>query len=175
MKLATHWDASIARRALLVAALVGPTLVLVNQGAALLRGLPIDLGKAILTMLVPFFVAGLSGAMARSRAAVESAKREQQLSEDLRPVSAMVLEILRATEIVLTATRSVGTLASDPVAPGDEQFVVSNVYAAKLCAVAGEITIGSEQNVRLARDVLARLDGLVDVRVLKRLNRRKTS
>lgn len=172
MKLATPWDASIVRRALLVAALVGPTLVLVNQGSALLHGLPIDLGKALLTMLVPFFVASMSGAMARSRAAIESANREQRLSGDLQVVSSRVLEILEGTEMVLAVIRSID---SKPVVAGDKQFVASNVCVMKLCTTSREMaTIRAEQNIRLARDVLARLGDLVDVHALERLNGSET-
>lgn len=54
------WGYSISdgvpRRSLLVALLVGTILNLINQGDALLAGLPLDIAKLLLTYLVPYCV-----------------------------------------------------------------------------------------------------------------------
>jgi hypothetical protein len=54
-------------RALLVAALVGTLLNVINQGDAVLAGGGIHLGKALLTYLVPFVVSTHGAVMARLR------------------------------------------------------------------------------------------------------------
>lgn len=74
--------------------------------------------------------------------------------------------------MVLAVIRSID---SKPVVAGDKQFVASNVCVMKLCTTSREMaTIRAEQNIRLARDVLARLGDLVDVHALKRLNGSET-
>ncbi|HEV8680181.1 MAG TPA: nitrate/nitrite transporter NrtS [Stellaceae bacterium] len=46
----------VARRSLVVAAIVGTILNLINQGDALVTGMPLDLMKLGLTYLVPYCV-----------------------------------------------------------------------------------------------------------------------
>ena len=46
----------VPRRSLVVALIVGTVLNLINQGDAMLSGMPIDLTKLLLTYLVPYFV-----------------------------------------------------------------------------------------------------------------------
>ena len=46
----------VPRRSLVVALIVGTVLNLINQGDAMLSGVPIDLTKLLLTYLVPYFV-----------------------------------------------------------------------------------------------------------------------
>jgi hypothetical protein len=46
----------VPRRSLLVAAIVGTILNLINQGDALMAGLPLDGVKLVLTYLVPYCV-----------------------------------------------------------------------------------------------------------------------
>lgn len=46
----------VPRRSLFVALLVGTILNLINQGDALLAGLPLDIAKLLLTYLVPYCV-----------------------------------------------------------------------------------------------------------------------
>jgi len=46
----------VPRRSLVVALIVGTVLNLINQGDAMLSGIPIDLAKLLLTYLVPYFV-----------------------------------------------------------------------------------------------------------------------
>jgi hypothetical protein len=50
------WRDGIFQRALLVAAVVGTILNLINQGDALASGRPLDWPKLVLTYLVPFCV-----------------------------------------------------------------------------------------------------------------------
>ena len=51
---------AIVRRALIMAAVVGPVLTLINQGDALVGGLPFSYWKAGLTFVVPYVVATVS-------------------------------------------------------------------------------------------------------------------
>ena len=46
----------VPRRSLLVALVVGTILNLINQGDAMLAGLPLDVAKLLLTYLVPYLV-----------------------------------------------------------------------------------------------------------------------
>jgi hypothetical protein len=46
----------VPRRSLVVALIVGTILNLINQGDALLTGLPVNLAKLLLTYLVPYCV-----------------------------------------------------------------------------------------------------------------------
>ena len=57
-------EPAILRRSALVAAFVGPVLTLVNQTEAVFGQRPLETGRALLTLIVPFLVASASGAMA---------------------------------------------------------------------------------------------------------------
>jgi hypothetical protein len=46
----------VPRRSFVVAAIVGTILNLINQGDAMLAGMPLDLTKLLLTFLVPYCV-----------------------------------------------------------------------------------------------------------------------
>ena len=46
----------VPRRSLVVALIVGTILNLINQGDAMWAGMPIDIGKLLLTYLVPYCV-----------------------------------------------------------------------------------------------------------------------
>jgi len=63
--LATACEADIVRRALFMAAVVGPVLTLINQGDALVSDLPFNFWKAGLTFLVPYLVATVSAVATR--------------------------------------------------------------------------------------------------------------
>ncbi len=56
-----------ARRALLVAIVVGTTLNLINQGDALIGGGAVHWGKLALTYIVPYLVSTHGAVTARSR------------------------------------------------------------------------------------------------------------
>ena len=58
--LATACRPAIVRRALVMAAVVGPVLTLINQGDALLSDIPFNYWKAGLTFVVPYLVATVS-------------------------------------------------------------------------------------------------------------------
>jgi uncharacterized membrane protein len=59
------WTTGIARRALIVALVVGTTLNCINQGDAVLHGAPVNLGKLALTYIVPFLVSAHGALTAR--------------------------------------------------------------------------------------------------------------
>jgi hypothetical protein len=61
------WTTGVARRALVVAVLVGTTLNLINQGDAVFHGAPVNWGKLMLTYIVPFLVSA-HGAMSARKA-----------------------------------------------------------------------------------------------------------
>ncbi len=58
--LATACRPAIVRRALVMTAVVGPILTLINQGDALVSDLPFSFWKAGLTFIVPYLVATVS-------------------------------------------------------------------------------------------------------------------
>ncbi len=73
--LAAACEAGIVRRALVIAAVVGPILTLINQGDALVSDLPFDFWKAGLTFLVPYLVATASAVLtARDQVAPATAQ-----------------------------------------------------------------------------------------------------
>jgi len=59
----------VPRRSLVVALIVGTVLNLINQGDAMLSGVPIDLAKLLLTYLVPYFVSTYGAVSYRLHAA----------------------------------------------------------------------------------------------------------
>ena len=58
--MASAFQPAVVRRALVMAAVVGPILTLINQGDALLGELPFNFWKAGLTFVVPYLVATVS-------------------------------------------------------------------------------------------------------------------
>ena len=70
-RLARYWRLAtsdgVARRALLVAVVVGTILNLINQGDALFGGGAVHYGKLALTYIVPFIVSTHGAVSARSR------------------------------------------------------------------------------------------------------------
>jgi hypothetical protein len=67
------WRYSVAegvpRRSLFVALIVGTILNLINQGDAMLAGMPLDLAKLLLTYLVPYCVSTYGAVSYRLHAA----------------------------------------------------------------------------------------------------------
>ena len=71
--LATACQRVIVRRALIMAAMVGPILTLINQGDALVSDAPFSFWKAGLTFIVPYLVATVSAVVThRHRVAAET-------------------------------------------------------------------------------------------------------
>jgi len=62
---ATACRPDIVRRSLIMAVFVGPILTLINQGEALVSGLPFSFWKAGLTFVVPYLVATVSAVATR--------------------------------------------------------------------------------------------------------------
>ncbi len=65
--LATACQPAVARRALVMAAVVGPILTLINQGDALVSDVPFSFWKAGLTFIVPYLVATVSAVATHRR------------------------------------------------------------------------------------------------------------
>jgi hypothetical protein len=65
------------RRSLVVALIVGTVLNLINQGDALLSGMPIDLAKLLLTYLVPYFVSAYGAVSYQLHAARRAAMQPE--------------------------------------------------------------------------------------------------
>jgi hypothetical protein len=59
----------VPRRSLFVALIVGTILNLINQGDAMLAGMPLDLAKLLLTYLVPYCVSTYGAVSYRLHAA----------------------------------------------------------------------------------------------------------
>ena len=76
LRLALSWN--VVRRALIIAAIVGPVLVLINQGDLIFfeHGDRFSWAKAALTFLVPYLVSTVSSVSAlRNSAACTSGRR----------------------------------------------------------------------------------------------------
>ena len=69
----------VPRRSLVVALIVGTVLNLINQGDAMLSGMPIDLTKLLLTYLVPYFVSTYGAVSYRLHAARLATRPEPAL------------------------------------------------------------------------------------------------
>lgn len=93
LQLTQHCDRVVLRRSLAVAAVVGPILVLINQGAAVIADSSIDAGKAALTVLVPFVVSCLSGSLAGRHGTRQARVRERELADSLTPVANIVEQV----------------------------------------------------------------------------------
>jgi hypothetical protein len=65
----------VPRRSFIVALMVGTILNLINQGDALVTGMPLDIAKLLLTYLVPYCVSTY-GAVSYRRHAARLAPRE---------------------------------------------------------------------------------------------------
>jgi len=59
----------VPRRSLIVALIVGTILNLINQGDALVTGMPLDIAKLLLTYLVPYCVSTYGAVSYRLHAA----------------------------------------------------------------------------------------------------------
>jgi hypothetical protein len=59
------WTSGVAKRAFIVAVVVGTTLNLINQGDAIFHGAPVNWGKLALTYIVPFLVSAHGAMSAR--------------------------------------------------------------------------------------------------------------
>ena len=64
------WRAAVAwstvKRSLIMAAIVGPTLTVINQWPVMLGREPLNLWQAVLTFVVPYCVATVSVALSRT-------------------------------------------------------------------------------------------------------------
>lgn len=102
------WGPSTVERAVLlravgVAVFVGPVLTLVNQTEAVLGQRPLEAGRALLTLIVPFLVASVSGAMASRRAHRAALARERSLIDFVDPLRTSV-ETIRSNAAAVNAT-----------------------------------------------------------------------
>ena len=69
----------VPRRSLIVALIVGTILNLINQGDALVTGMPLDLTKLLLTYLVPYCVSTYGAVSYRLHAARLAARQSGPL------------------------------------------------------------------------------------------------
>lgn len=80
----------VPRRSFVVAAIVGTILNLINQGDAMLAGMPLDVVKLLLTYLVPYCVSTYGAVSYRLHAAPQRAHPAHSLH--YRPLSRAVEE-----------------------------------------------------------------------------------
>lgn len=88
-----HCDQAILTRSLVVSCVVGPILLLVNQGPGYFLGNNIDYVKVLLTFLVPFMVSCFSSTLARRHATRGLSQYRDSLEWALQPVSSKVVQI----------------------------------------------------------------------------------
>lgn len=93
-------DRNLLSRSVIVAALVGPFLTIVNQREAFFGAGSVDLVKAGLTFVIPFLVSSVSGAMARRSASHESYVRVEGLVRKITQISTTVEQIRSNAEAV---------------------------------------------------------------------------
>ena len=123
--LALAFSNGVPRKAATVAAVVAPILILINQGDALFGAASFDIGKALLTAVVPYVVATVGAvsalvsqqtqsrslptdaldALARARQAA-SALQDTADSEPQRSLARMVLVNLEALETPLSRSKA---------------------------------------------------------------------
>jgi hypothetical protein len=72
---AVIFERGIVRRSFVIAAIVGTILNLINQGDALIQGMPLVAWKLALTYLVPYCVSTYGAVTARLEMAKRSASR----------------------------------------------------------------------------------------------------
>jgi len=80
IRLAFAWPT--IRTSLATAAVVGPILIAINQGDRLLAGDGVNVGKAVLTVVVPFLVSMYGAVMAERRRESTSERDQQPWSEE---------------------------------------------------------------------------------------------
>ncbi len=97
-------NATMIKRACVMAAIVGPVLIAINQGAELAAGGGLSYFKAALTMVVPFLVSLISSALAaRERVdAEQAAAREFAAVEEARRAMSAILSNARKVNQVST-------------------------------------------------------------------------
>lgn len=98
-----HWDLAVLRRSLVVACVVGPTLLLVNQGWTAIWAGQVPVGKVLLTFAVPFLVSGLSSVFAKSHGAKEWVRHQDHLGQRIEPVVDKVSQI-KANALLVNQT-----------------------------------------------------------------------
>lgn len=81
------------RRAVIVAAVVGPVLTLINQGDALWGAAAFNLHKAVLTFIVPFCVSMVSGLLAARTFGRVFAMHERAWAKDVERLQAQIVEL----------------------------------------------------------------------------------
>lgn len=86
-----------------VAAFVGPVITLVNQPEAVFGPRPLEAGRALLTVIVPFVVASVSGAMASRRAHRAALARERSMIDLVNPLRTSV-EMIRSNAAKVNTT-----------------------------------------------------------------------
>lgn len=157
LSLLGYCDAAVMRRSVTVAAVVGPTLIFVNQGSSLLNGAALDGGKAALTMLVPLLVSCFSGSLARLHGAGEVASIENRLATGLDPIVDMVKQVQsNAVNVNTTAkaryegTQALLRRAQDTVEEirGGASLVQSTLDASSEVQTHFDLVLNAEHEVR---------------------------
>lgn len=97
-------NATMIKRACIIAAIVGPVLIGINQGAEVAAGAGFSYYKAALTVVVPFLVSLVSSILAaRERVEAEAAAaREFAAVEEARRVMSAILQNARKVNQVST-------------------------------------------------------------------------
>lgn len=114
-------------RAVVIAAIVGPVLIAINQGAELLAGEGLSYAKAVLTVIVPFTVSLVSSLlMARQNA--RGLPRLDEIASNAQKVNAAGREQYGAIERVSAAARRLGPSASG-LLPQDAQAAIEEILA----------------------------------------------
>lgn len=157
-------NATMIKRACVMAVIVGPVLIAINQGAELVAGAGVSYFKAALTMVVPFMVSLISSALAaRERVVAENAAAQEFAAvEEARRVMGAILQNARKVNQVSTErqmmmdgiVRSVQQLqvAIDGRRAGDQQQTVDEIVAAlgEMSRKVDAAVEGSAINIRLA-------------------------
>ncbi len=107
---AMQLNASMIKRACVIAAIVGPVLIAINQGAELASGAGLSYFKAALTIIVPFLVSLTSSVLsARER----DAAKTDTAAPDETQVEASLEDARRVLEEILVNARKVNQASTE--------------------------------------------------------------
>ena len=160
-------NARMLKRAVVIAAIVGPILIAINQGTDILAGAEPSYSKAALTMLVPFLVSLVSSMLSARETAAARRRNADEMDATLESAGAVLQEILanarrvneaslerrRILEEVAASARALQASLDDHGAGDHKKSVEEIVETLDIMRRTVDAALeGSAANMRLARD-----------------------
>ena len=161
--------AMMVRRAAIVACIVGPTLVLINQPGAVFGSQPFNIFKTILTFMVPFCVSLASAMMMMKTLKAERSERERLATELTQQMARAERAEARAMEPDQTKSRAKTAAALPPLPAAPTPARVSDADANAAAATvrtiaenASNVNKSSKERVAFIGDLIARFEAIGD-------------